>query len=132
MDFFTLWLSTVRESLNLMIRYRILREEVESVIESVVAKVLGDSTKHHRITLVNKLVAALEHDAGWVELYGITGELNVPVTPYEQTEKDLCKLLDRAMKVQKILWVGDNAFATNVFLAPARAQASTHARRYLA
>jgi hypothetical protein len=81
--------------------------EVESVIESVVAKVLADSpsTKHHRITLVNKLVAALEHDAGWVELYGITGELNVPVTPYEQTEYDLCHLLDSAMKVQKILWV---------------------------
>ena len=35
-----------------------------------------------RQDLVDKLVQALESDAAWVELYGVTGELVVPgVTP---------------------------------------------------
>jgi trafficking protein particle complex subunit 10 len=73
----------------------------------VVAKVLADSpsTNHHRVTLVNKLVKALEHDAGWVDLYGITGELNVPGTPQGQTEEDPCELLDKAVKVPSILLI---------------------------
>lgn len=31
--------------------------------------------------LVNKLINALESDAAWVDMYGITGELIVPETP---------------------------------------------------
>ncbi|KAF8229518.1 hypothetical protein L208DRAFT_1439127 [Tricholoma matsutake] len=91
----------VREPLNFLIRYRILREEVEFVVESVVAKVLADSpsTNHHRVTLVNMLVKALEHDAGWVEMYGITGELNVPGTAQEEKEDDLHQLLDKAKEL---------------------------------
>ncbi|CAA7265369.1 unnamed protein product [Cyclocybe aegerita] len=70
----------VRESLTLSIKYRMLREEVESVIEDEVQAVLEEcpSTVQHRIALVSKLIDALESDAAWVELYGITGELVVP------------------------------------------------------
>jgi hypothetical protein len=75
------------------------------VVENAVTKVLADSpsTTHHRVTLVNKLVEALEHDAGWVELYGITGELNVPKIPQEGMEGDISRLLDDAKKVTVIL-----------------------------
>ncbi|KAF5386686.1 hypothetical protein D9615_001912 [Tricholomella constricta] len=88
----------VRESLNLLIRYRMLREEVESVIGEVVTNVLEGSSSphHHRVTVVNKLVEALEHDAGWVDLYGITGELNVPSTPQDDVDEETCQLLDKA------------------------------------
>ncbi|KAF8911173.1 trafficking protein particle complex subunit 10 [Gymnopilus junonius] len=70
----------VRESLTLNIKYRMLREEVESIIESEVRTIIeeNDSSPHHRITVVSKLIDALESDAAWVDMYGITGELNVP------------------------------------------------------
>jgi len=78
--------------------------EVEFVIDDVVMQVLADSpsTNHHRVTLVTKLVEALEHDAGWVYLYGITGELNVPATPQEETEGDIGQLLDKAKKLLQV------------------------------
>ncbi|RDB24044.1 Trafficking protein particle complex subunit 10 [Hypsizygus marmoreus] len=90
----------VRESLNLLIRYRMLREEVEFVVESAVAKVLADAptTLHYRVTLVNKLVEALEHDAAWVDLYGITGELNVPASPNDNDKDEKIDQLLQAAK----------------------------------
>lgn len=49
--------------------------------------VLQDSPSlQHHIILVGKLVDALESDAGWVELYQITGELIVPDIHEEQGE----------------------------------------------
>lgn len=36
------------------------------------------SLELHRDLLVDRLVQALESDASWVELYGVTGELIVP------------------------------------------------------
>jgi len=91
----------VRESLNLLIRYRMLREEVESVVEEVVTKVSVDSSSphRHRVTLVNKLVEALEHDAAWVDLYGITGELKVPGTSKDEADEETCQLLDKAKQL---------------------------------
>ncbi|KAF9533525.1 trafficking protein particle complex subunit 10 [Crepidotus variabilis] len=70
----------VRESLNLSIKYRMLREEVESVIQKEVGKLLEDYPDNlkQKIVLISKLVDALESDAGWVDMYGITGELLVP------------------------------------------------------
>jgi len=47
--------------------------------------------------LVGNLIDALESDAGWVELYGITGELIVPDTYKEEDEID--GLLKRVKKV---------------------------------
>lgn len=57
-----------------------LREEVGSFIEAAVDEALAaePSTTVHRDFLVNAFVQALEQNASWVELYGITGELNVP------------------------------------------------------
>ncbi|KAF8061615.1 trafficking protein particle complex subunit 10 [Lyophyllum atratum] len=91
----------VRESLNLLIRYRMLREEVESVVEEVVTTVLANSSSphHHRVTLVSKLVEALEHDAGWVDLYGITGELKIPGTPQGDVDEEVCRLLEKAKQL---------------------------------
>jgi hypothetical protein len=63
----------------------------------------SDSTRRvslspqHHIILVGKLVDALESDAGWVELYGITGELIVPNTHEEQG--DIGELLKKARQV---------------------------------
>jgi len=88
----------VRESLILTIKYRMLREEVESIIESYVQTVLEESPSlQHHIILVGKLVDALESDAGWVELYGITGELIVPDIHKEQGE--IGELLKKARQL---------------------------------
>ena len=54
------------------------------------------SLQHHLI-LVGKLVDALESDAGWVELYGITGELIVPNIHEELGE--IGELLKKAKQV---------------------------------
>ncbi|KAJ7156089.1 trafficking protein particle complex subunit 10 [Mycena crocata] len=71
---------SVRESLKFRISYRMLREEVEALIESSVEQVLSDSTAllAERVGLVNRLVEALEQDSSWVEMYGMSGELDVP------------------------------------------------------
>ncbi|GLB35442.1 putative trafficking protein particle complex subunit 10, TRAPPC10 [Lyophyllum shimeji] len=91
----------VRESLNLLIRYRMLREEVEAVVEEAVTQVLAASPSphKHRVTLVNKLVEALEHDAAWVDLYGITGELKVPETSKDEADEETCRLLDEVKQL---------------------------------
>ena len=71
---------------------------MESVIESCVQTVLEESpSRQHHIILVGKLVDALESDVGWVELYGITGELIVPNIHEEQSE--IGELLKKARQV---------------------------------
>lgn len=71
---------------------------MESIIESCVQTVLEESpSRQHHIILVGKLVDALESDAGWVELYGITGELIVPNIQEEQGE--IGELLKKARQV---------------------------------
>ncbi|KAG6918038.1 hypothetical protein DXG01_016893 [Tephrocybe rancida] len=91
----------VREPLNLLVRYRMLREEVESVVEEIVDQVLLDSPSphEHRATLINKLVEALENDATWVDLYGITGELRVPSTPKDEANEETTKFLEKAKQL---------------------------------
>ena len=74
---------------------------MESIIESLVQAVLEDSpSPQHHIILVGKIVDALESDAGWVELYGITGELVVPDIHKEQGE--LGELLKKARQVNPV------------------------------
>ena len=107
---------------------------MEYVIEKTVAKVLGDSASmnHHRVTMVNTLVKALENDAGWVDLYGITGELNVPAgTPQARTEDSLRQLLEKAVKVHTI-YSSFDAPSTKTFPDVTRAPTSISARRQLA
>ena len=76
--------------------------EVESIVEKAVAKVLeaSPSSRCHRVTLISKLVQALEHDATWVELYGITGELKVPKVFDDDHEGEEGQLLTAAEQVQ--------------------------------
>jgi len=75
---------------------------VESIIESHVQAVLKDSPSlQHHIVLVGKLVDALESDATWVGLYGITGELIVPDIHKEQGE--IGELLKKARQVNNIV-----------------------------
>lgn len=71
------------------------------MVEGVVATVLEESSSphQHRVTVVNKLVEALERDAAWVDLYGITGELKVPDTPSDNIDPETSQLLDKAKKV---------------------------------
>ncbi|KAI0831480.1 trafficking protein particle complex subunit 10 [Trametes gibbosa] len=70
----------VRDALKLQISYRMLREEVESLIELAVGEVVSEkpSLESLRQDLVDRLVQALETNASWVGLYGVTGELSVP------------------------------------------------------
>ncbi|PIL24147.1 hypothetical protein GSI_13900 [Ganoderma sinense ZZ0214-1] len=73
-----------RDGLKLQITYRMLREEVEALIELAVSEVSSKtpSLDSFRQDMIDKLVQALELEASWVELYGITGELVVPgITP---------------------------------------------------
>lgn len=74
--------------------------EVESIVEDVVDTVMAESpsTIHHRVTFISKLVKLLEHDATWVDLYGLTGQLNVPAIQ-EKEEDEISKLLVQAKKV---------------------------------
>lgn len=75
---------------------------MESIVESYVQKVLEDSpSPQHHIILVGKLVDALESDAGWVELYSITGELIVPVIHEEPGE--IGELLKKARQVSIVV-----------------------------
>ncbi|KAG6861666.1 hypothetical protein C0995_013672 [Termitomyces sp. Mi166 len=90
----------VRESLSLLIRYRMLREEVEAVVDKIVAQVVVASPSLHT-ALINQLVEALEGDAGWVDLYGITGELKVPDTPKDTANEETAELLRKAKELLK-------------------------------
>lgn len=72
----------LREGMSIFI-FRVMaadiRKEVEGFIESAVGEALGEaSSSANHDNLVDVLVRALENDAAWVELYGITGELIVP------------------------------------------------------
>ena len=73
--------------------------EVESIVDAQVRSILesSPSSPHHRIILVSKLIDALESDAAWVDMYGITGELVVPNSLKEEGE--IGELLKKARKV---------------------------------
>ncbi|PSR94078.1 hypothetical protein PHLCEN_2v4506 [Hermanssonia centrifuga] len=88
-----------RDPLHLHITYRMLREEVESFINRAVKQALSEipSAHVHQDVLAGKLVQALESEASWVELYGITGELIVPGLSSEDDVFD--GALTRAMEV---------------------------------
>ncbi|KAJ7740726.1 trafficking protein particle complex subunit 10 [Mycena maculata] len=80
----------VRESLKFLIKYRMLREEVEDLIETAVEQVFPGSQAllAERVVLINRLVEALEQDSTWVEMYGMSGELDVPQVFGELGEAD--------------------------------------------
>ncbi|KAG6876520.1 hypothetical protein C0993_002535 [Termitomyces sp. T159_Od127] len=80
-------------------RYR----EVEAVVDRTVAKVVADlsSPRQHRTALMTQLIEALERDAGWVDLYGITGELKVPDAPHDEENEETVELLRKAKELLK-------------------------------
>ena len=72
---------------------------MESIIHDQVRGILEEfpSKAHTRTVLVSKLVNALESDAAWVEMYGITGELAVP--QFSAVEPEFVDLMKEAVKV---------------------------------
>lgn len=65
-----------------LFKLTVLLSEVEALIENSVNQVLAilPTVVPHRKIIVDSLVKALERDAKWVELYGITGQLDAPTT----------------------------------------------------
>lgn len=78
--------------------------EVETLIETSVEEVLSSSAAllAERVSLVNRLVEALEQDSAWVDMYGVSGELNVPEVFGELGEAD--EPLSRVIKVCISMW----------------------------
>ncbi|KAG2367519.1 trafficking protein particle complex subunit 10 [Suillus spraguei] len=74
----------VLDPLNLVIKYRILRDEVEALVRQTVEAVLLSMPVEKlqygslRRTLIDKVVAQLESNAEWVEAYRCTGEIILP------------------------------------------------------
>ncbi|KIP08175.1 hypothetical protein PHLGIDRAFT_88626 [Phlebiopsis gigantea 11061_1 CR5-6] len=91
-----------RDPLRFQITYRILREEVESLIEDAIDEVLGESSasSSHRDQLISSFVQALEKDASWIQMYGLTGELVAPDLPPEDNA-EIRETQVRAVEVLK-------------------------------
>ncbi|PFH52452.1 hypothetical protein AMATHDRAFT_74243 [Amanita thiersii Skay4041] len=91
---------SVREPLVLVVQFRMLREEVEDIIANTVVNVLKEAESvpgnHDSVNMIDQLIAALEKDANWVELYELTGELIVPGGNNKEEDKAL-------QKVKKVL-----------------------------
>ncbi|THH29639.1 hypothetical protein EUX98_g4553 [Antrodiella citrinella] len=96
-----------RNSLHLKVTYRMLREEVEQVMETVVGEVVTktESLEPFRAEILDTLVQALEKDASWVSLYEITGELVIPDITIEedavgQALEEIKKLLNQSRRLE--------------------------------
>ncbi|TRM61873.1 trafficking protein particle complex subunit 10 [Schizophyllum amplum] len=78
----------VLESLRFSIKYRILREEVQALLDESVRSALGNdiSDLPTRVTLLANLTKALESDTKWIQKYSITGELDVPSADNESVD----------------------------------------------
>lgn len=73
--------------------------EVESLITEAVQTVVIEkpSWLPHRDAIIRKLIEALEADASWVDLFGVTGELNVP----GENKHELAELLQQTKEVRR-------------------------------
>ncbi|KAG6845701.1 hypothetical protein H0H87_004962 [Tephrocybe sp. NHM501043] len=74
---------------------------VESVVEESVTRALVDSSSphQHRAIIINNIVKALENDAGWVDLYGITGEIKISRVPKADLSEEAAELLEKAKQL---------------------------------
>ncbi|KAI6109597.1 trafficking protein particle complex subunit 10 [Pisolithus sp. B1] len=72
----------VLDPLELVISYRLLREEVEALVNKTVEDVLHQLSQESEVgtKIVQGIIEYLECDASWVALYNITGELIIPTT----------------------------------------------------
>lgn len=90
----------VSDPLKLVISYRLLREEVEALVNKAVEDALRQLSQESDVgtKLVQAIIEYLECDASWVELYNTTGELIIP------SSLDVGEELEEAFSsVQKIL-----------------------------
>ena len=72
---------------------------MESLIDSTIDQILSDSPSSfsvHRNILAARIVTALESDPEWVQPYGVTGELAVPLI---EEEGEVGELLARVISV---------------------------------
>ena len=76
--------------------------EVEAVLDQAVDEALNDFPQHRldRSRLTAQMMQALESDASWVELYGITGELKVPALKDDGAPKEV---LTRVREVRYLI-----------------------------
>ena len=80
-----------------------MHPEIEGIIEQAVDAALAQETEHvtHRSILIDRVIQALEGDAGWVQLYGVTGELDVPDT---NEEGEIGQVLRNIKEVRAIIF----------------------------
>ncbi|KAH9180489.1 trafficking protein particle complex subunit 10 [Lactarius sanguifluus] len=92
----------VLDPLNLCIKYRMLRDEVEAVLDKVVDEALDEFPEHHssRSLLIAHTIKALEYDSGWVEPYIVTGELKVPELSEDSSPKEVIS------RIRELLAIG--------------------------
>jgi len=79
--------------------------EVEAVLDQAVDEVLNDFSQHRpdHSRLTAQMMQALESDASWVELYGITGELKVPALKDDGAPKEV---ITRVREVRFLIHAG--------------------------
>ncbi|KAI0319372.1 trafficking protein particle complex subunit 10 [Amylostereum chailletii] len=90
-----------QDSLHLCIKYRMLRDEVEALVDQAIHQVLSESpvtVSSHRSRLAAHIVQVLESDPAWVQPYSVTGELLVPKI---ETEGEVGELLARVISLLK-------------------------------
>ncbi|KAI9446516.1 trafficking protein particle complex subunit 10 [Lactarius indigo] len=93
----------VLDPLSLCIKYRMLRDEVEAVLDKVVDEALNDFPEHHssRSLLIAHAIKALECDSGWVEPYIVTGELRVPELGEDSSPKEVISRIRELLAMGK-------------------------------
>ncbi|ETW85992.1 hypothetical protein HETIRDRAFT_309755 [Heterobasidion irregulare TC 32-1] len=102
----------VRDPLCLSIKYRMLRDEIEGIIEQTVDAALAQETEHvtHRSILIDRVIQTLEGDAGWVQLYGVTGELDVPDTNEEGEIGQILRNIKEVLRQNKNPSINDGTW----------------------
>ncbi|EIM89936.1 uncharacterized protein STEHIDRAFT_92528 [Stereum hirsutum FP-91666 SS1] len=90
----------VGDPLWLCIKYRMLRDEIEALIEHVVDTVLDGGEDSHltRTRLVNSVVKALEKDSDWVYLYDAADELVVPEIQAENDYEETLQMVIQTLR----------------------------------
>ncbi|KAL1742258.1 trafficking protein particle complex subunit 10 [Schizophyllum fasciatum] len=85
----------VLDPLRFSIKYRILREEVQALLDESIRTASGQdiSGLALRSTLLSSLTRALESDTKWIQKYSITGELDVPSADPDEPTKPVLDLL---------------------------------------
>jgi trafficking protein particle complex subunit 10 len=92
-----------KETLHLHVRYRTMREEIETRLDSEVRRVIGthaNENEEERVERMRgKLIAALAADASWVHGYLYAGELDLKrVDSLAEEEEEMMKVILERLK----------------------------------